>query len=276
MYTIADIFKKFFTHKDFLPNADIWPGTLFTPLQILFCLAVAVFIGFACVHCAKLSESAQKKVYFALWALMLLSEPAISIYDCYAGEKYFVDWGSVLPLWHCSIFLYAAPFAIFGKGWVRESACGYICTLGLLGGAVNFVYPATYLSSYSCISLAGFRTIFYHGAMIFVAVTMLLSGYHSFKDVTDKKQLIIPAIPALIISIPANIVNFTVSGTDYMFFKMESFFFAAIGRSTPDWFTVILVYLLLLIVHATPYLPSYLKNSKTKNYNLENSRLVEV
>ncbi len=258
----TDILKHFFTHKDFLPPADRWPGTLFTPLQILFCLAVAVFIGFASVRCAKKSEACQKKVFFVLWLVMLITEPAIGIYDCCAGAQVRMEWDSVLPLWHCSIFLYAAPFAIFGKGKVRQSACGYICTLGLLGGAVNFVYPATYLSVYSCISMAGFRTVFYHGAMIFTAVTMLLSGYHSFKGLTRWQELLLPAVPALLVSIPANIVNFTVPGTDYMFFKLESFFFAPIGRALPDLVSVILVYILLLIIHAAPYLPDYLKNRK--------------
>ncbi len=198
-----------------------------------------------------------------LWLVMLITEPIISIYDCYAGRGYSVEWGSVLPLWYCSIFLAAAPFAIFGKEEVKHSACGYICTLGLLGGAINFVYPATYLSRYSCISFAGFRTIFYHGAMLFVAITMLISGYHSFKNATALKQLFLPVVPALIFSVPANIVNFTL-GTDYMFFKMESFFLAPIGRATPDWFTVILVYILLFVVCCAPYLPSYIKGRTAK------------
>lgn len=262
MEIILDVLRNFFTHKDFLPEPDVWPGTLFSPLQIAFCAAAAVFIGFASVRCAKKSEAHQKKVFCVLWAIMLITEPIIGIYDCYAGKEFFADWGSILPLWHCSIFLYAAPFAIFGKGKIREAACGYICTLGLLGGVVNFVYPATYLSRYCCISFAGFRTVFYHGAMIFTAVTMLLSGYHSFKNVTKWQQLLLPAIPALIVSVPANIVNFTVPGTDYMFFKMESFFFAAIGQATSDWFTVLLVYGLLLVIHAAPYLPSYFANRK--------------
>ncbi len=262
MDSIWDVLRNFCTHQDFLPPAETWPGTLFTPLQMIFCALMAVCIGFACVRCARLPEKKLKKIFFVLWLLMALSEPAISIYDCCAGREFFVPWGSVLPLWHCSIFLYAAPFAIFGKGWIREAACGYICTLGLLGGAVNFVYPATYLSVYSCISMAGFRTVFYHGSMIFTAVTMLLSGYHSFRNVTKWQQLLLPAIPALILSIPANIVNFTIPGTDYMFFKMESFFFAPIGRATPDWFTVILAYAALLIIHAAPYLPSYIANRK--------------
>ncbi len=257
---LGQLFQNFFTHKDFLPPPEFWPGTLFSPLQIVFCLVVAVGIAFACVRCAKKSEVFQKRVFLILWLLMLITEPIIILYDTYAGKTVFIDWTSALPFWACSIFLFAAPFAIFGKGTLRYAACGYICTLGLLGGLVNFVYPATYLSRYSCLSFAGLRTVFYHGAMVFTSVTMLLSGYHSFKGVKRLSQLLLPVVPMLLISIPANIANFTISGADYMFFKMESFFFAPIGRATPDWLTVILTYFLYLIIHCTPYLPSYLAN----------------
>ncbi len=262
METFIELLKNFFTHKDFLPPPEEWYGTLFSPLQILFCTVIAAFIAFACFRCAKKSERFQKTVFFCLWLIMLITEPIIVLYDAFAGERFFIDWTSTLPFWPCSIFLFTAPFAIFGKGKVRYAACGYICTLGLLGGFVNFVYPASYLFRYSCISFAGFRTVFYHGSMVFTAVTMLLSDYHGYRDVKSWKQVLLPSVPALMISIPANILNFTISGADYMFFKAESFFFAPIGKATPDWVSVIFIYLIYLIIHCTPYLPSYFANQK--------------
>ena len=91
---------------------------------------------------------------------------------------------------------------------------------------------------------------------------MLRSGYHSYKNATRAWHLLLPAVPALAVSIPANIVNFSKIGSDYMFFKLESFFVAPIGRVLPDGITVVIVYVLYLIVHAAPYLPYYLKNRK--------------
>ncbi len=260
MQTLLLLLRNFFTHKDFLPKP--WPGTLFTPLQIALCCAAAVFIGFACVRCARQSEARQKKVFFVLWLIMLVTEPLIVLWEAAAGSEFFIDWTGALSLWPCSIFLYTAPFAIFGKGRVKEAACGYICTLGLLGGAVNFVYPASYLTDYSCISMAGFRTVFYHGSMVFVALVMLLAGWHSYRGRTRWQQLLLPALPALLVSVPAIAANFIIPGADYMFFKMESFFFAPIGRVLPDAVTIPLVYVIYLVIHALPYLPSYIKSRK--------------
>ena len=168
----------------------------------------------------------------------------------------------ILPLYPCSIFLYAMPFAVWGKGNVRRAACGYVCTLGLLGGLVNFVYPANILSNYSCLSFAGFHTFFYHGAIVFTAALMLSSGYHSFRNVTKWYQLLLPAMPALIVSIPANLVNYSAIGSDYMFFKLNSFFLAPIGAMMPNWVATVLMYVLYLVIHAVPYLPSFFANRR--------------
>ncbi len=202
-------------------------------------------------------------LYTVLWLGTVILEPTKIIWETFAGQDVYFEAAGVLPLYPCSIFMYAMPFAIWGKGNVRRAACGYVCTLGLLGGAINFIYPANVLSNYSCLSFAGMHTYLYHGAMILCAVTMLGSGYHSFKGVTKWSQLVLPAVPALIVSVAANAVNFTI-GSDYMFFRMNSFFFAPIGQALPTALCVVIVYAIYLIIHAVPYLPSFAANRKRK------------
>lgn len=264
MDTLAWLIKNFFTHKDFLPSADAIPGTLFTPLHFAFsafCLVLAVVL---CVRLSSKSENTLRKVYAAVWITAVVLEITKIIWETVSGLTVNFEWGGILPLYPCSIFLYALPFAVWGKGYVRYAACGYICTLGLLGGAINFIYPANILSNYSCISFAGFHTLFYHGVIVVCAVTMLASGYHSFKQARKWYHLFIPAIPFAAVSVAANAVNFSPIGSDYMFFKLNSFFFAPIGAATPDWFSVAAVYLVYLFIHAVPYFPFYIKNQKAK------------
>ncbi len=263
MNSLGELFRHFFTHKDFLPPPQQWPGTLFTPLQMGFCTLVAVFIVYSSFRWAKKSETQQKKLFFLLWLLMAITEPLIIYYDAAAGASFFFDWSSTLPLWPCSLFLYTAPFAIFGKGKLRKAACGYICTVGFVGGLVNFVYPATYISCYSCLSWAGLRTIFYHGSMVFTALTMLLSGYHSFKA-ESRGELLLPMVPVILQSIPANLMNLFVPGSDYMFFRLSSFFFAPIGEALPLWLCMLISYSLYAIVSITPYLPAYAAAKREK------------
>ena len=262
MWTIMDLVRNFFTHKDFLPPADQLPGTIFTPLHFLVAACWFALIVLICVLLRKKGEKTLQKIFMCIWLAVVILEPVRDLWDTFSGAAVEFEWGGILPLYPCSIFMYAMPFAIWGKGKARYAACGYVCSLGLLGGAINFVYPANILSNYSCISFAGFHTLFYHGVLVLCAMLMLMSGYHSYKGVTKAWHLLLPAVPALLVSVVANIVNFSPVDSDYMFFKLESFFFAPLGAATPDWLGVILVYGIYLLIHALPYLPFWLASRK--------------
>lgn len=262
MWSFADLLKSFFTHKDFLPEASRIPGTMFTPLHFVFAACCLALVVWGAVRCAKAGERAIRRVFLILWVVLVILEPTKIVWESVCGKTVGIEWTGILPLYPCSIFLYAMPLVIWGGETVRRMGCGYVCTLGLLGGSINFVYPSNILSNYSCISFAGFHTFLYHGAIVFCALTMLLSGYHSYKGITKWQQLLQPAVPFLGISLIANFVNFSPIGSDYMFFKLNSFIFAPIGAALPDGLTVIIVYAAYLLIHAAPYLPSYIMSRK--------------
>ncbi len=264
MNTLAWLIKNFFTHKDFLPSADQIPGTLFTPLHFVVAAVFLAVVVAACIFFSKRSHKTIQTVFACVWAVAVVMEIVKIVWETVSGASVNFEWGGVLPLYPCSIFMYALPFAIWGKGMVRYAACGYVCSLGILGGAINFIYPANILSNYSALSFSGFHTLFYHGAIVFCAVTMLASGYHSYGKATKWYHLFIPAIPCLVVSVFANAVNFSPIASDYMFFKLNSFFFAPIGAATPDILSVVLVYFIYLLIHALPYIPCYIKN-RTSN-----------
>ena len=268
MWTIPDLISNFFTHKDFLPSADKLPGTLFTPMHFVFSLIFIAVVVAACMCCRKIGEKKLKIVFAALWAFLVVFEITKILWESLSGKVISFEWGGILPLYPCSIFMYAMPFAIWGKGIVRKAACGYVCSLGLLGGLINFVYPANILGNYSCLSFAGFHTLIYHSALVFCAFTMLLSGYHTYTDAKKPADLLVPAIPCLVMSIPAHIVNFSPINSDYMFFKLRSFFFAPIGEALPTALCVLIVYALYLLIHALPYIPFYIKNRKRMKCNV--------
>ncbi|MBR2406475.1 MAG: YwaF family protein [Clostridia bacterium] len=263
MWTMGELLRNFFTHKDFLPAAEQLPGTLFTPLHFLTSACWVAVIVLLCVRLKHQSERVLQRVFAGLWIATVVLEIAKITWETCCGATVSFEWGGILPLYPCSIFMYAMPFAVWGKGRVRYAACGYVCSLGLLGGVINFVYPANVLSNYSCVSFAGFHTLFYHGTLVLCALLMLVSGYHSYTRVTKGYELLLPAVPALCVSVVANLVNFSPVQSDYMFFKLNSFFFAPLGAATPDWLSVMLVYAIYLLIHALPYLPAWLKRKKT-------------
>ncbi|MBQ8309940.1 MAG: YwaF family protein [Clostridia bacterium] len=240
------------------------PGTMFTPLQFIFsgiCIVAVIVLAFIL---SKREERSIRTVFAVLWGILIVLEITKIFWETVSGAKVEFEWGGILPLYPCSIFLYAMPFAIWGKGAVRYAACGYVCTLGLIGGLVNFVYPVNILSNYSCLSFSGFHTLFYHGTIVLCALVMLLSGYHSYTRVRHAWELLLPCVPLFAVSLIAHVVNFSPVNSDYMFFKLNSFIFTPIGNATPDWLSVVIVYVAYLIIHALPYVPFYVMNRKQR------------
>jgi len=252
------LIENFFTHKDFLGGLDL-PGRLFSPLHLIFSACLLAVIIYSAFRVAKKSESAQRKLLLTLWAFFVIFEIVKTLYEAFLGSEIRFEVGGVLPLYPCSVYLYSLPFCFSKNRRVRLAACGYLFTMGLLGAAINFVYPANVLSNYSCISFMGFHTLSYHGTMLFSMLVLLISGYHRYNGIEKPGELILPALPMLIISIPANIVNFSPIGSDYMFFKCNSFFLPAIFGGIPDGVTTVMAYLLYAILPGMFYLPGYIK-----------------
>lgn len=261
--TFAELLKNFFTHKDFLPPRSEVPGMLFSPLHFLVsAIALAVFV-YASYRLIKASRIVMQKSLTVLWAVAVVLEIVKFIWEAVAGKEVYVFVQGALPLYPCSIYLFIFPFAIWGGALVRHAVSAYVCILGFLGAAVNFFYPANVMGEYSCISFAGFLTLYTHGVMLMSALVLLFRRELRFDNIDSAKKLLAPCLPVLIFSIPVNIVNFTCDA-DYMFFKCDSFFLKPIGDATPDYVTVIMMYAVYIAIHVLPFLPSYISNVKSK------------
>ncbi len=250
------LIRNFFTHKDYLAPASEIPGTLFTPLHYAFSAVLLFIVVFGALRLCKKQEYI-KRVFTVIWVVLAILEPVVVLWESVSGKTVGLDLRLNLSLYPCSIFLYVMPFFLWGNELCKKIAGGYLCTLGLIGAAINFVYPAIRLASYSCISFAGFHTFLYHGSMLFVCLVLLVSGEHRYTNVEHWWELFLPCIPTLLLSIPANIVNYTFDA-DYMFFRGKFPLIAQIGSGLSEGSIFVLVYLFYIFVPALFYLPSYL------------------
>ena len=260
MHTFTYLLRHFFTHKDFLPPAQELPGTLFTPMHLVFEAAVlAIVIGGAI--CVSRDRRRIKPVFTVMWVVLILLEIAIVSWDSLAGARHGLDLAVNLSLYPCSIFMYVLPFVIWGHGRWKQAACGYICTLGLLGALINFIYPVARLLDYSCISFPAFHTFTYHGSMLFACLVLLRSGEHRYGGTKTWWEPFLASLPGLIVSIPANIINYSPVQSDYMYFRGQHFLVARVfGAADPRMVTAVL-YVLYLVVPAGFYLIPRLWNS---------------
>lgn len=261
------VIDNFFTHKDYLVPANQIPGTMYTPLQFVFEAVLLAFIITAAIYVAK-HKRLIKPVFTGVWITLVILEVLIVTWDTFSGKNKSFDLAVNLSLYPCSIFMYAMPFAIWGKGNVKKMACGYVCTLGLLGAAINYIYPVARLTTYSCISFAGFHTFFYHGSMLFTCLVMLISGYHRYTNVTHWWELLLPSAMSLVVSIPANIINYSSVNSDYMYFRGKFPLLAKLCGGVSEVKITFVIYLLYVVIPALFYLPSYVAyKRRTKDSN---------
>ena len=261
MKPFSYVLRNFFTHKDYLVPAGQIPGTLFTPLSFLFeAVLLAVIVGGA-VWLSRKKEKI-RPVLCTIWILLLVWEVTIIAWDSLAGRTKAMDYATSLSLYPCSIFMFVLPVMLWGKGKAREMAFGYLSTLGILGAAINFLFPISRLTAYSCISFPGFHTFFYHGSMLFAYLVMVISGMHRYTGVRRWQQLFYPCIPSLIVSVPANILNYSPLGSDYMYFTGQFFVLAKLFGGVHRIYITLFLYSLYILVPALFYLPSYIANRR--------------
>lgn len=246
------LLSEFFTHKDFLPEASLLPGTLFTPLHLVFEAIVLLFVISAAIYVSKRSHLI-KPIFTVLLVALVIFEVVIILWDSFAGRYRNFDLTINLPLYPCSIFMYVLPFIIWGKGLWKEAACGYVCTLGLVGALINFLYPIARLLDYSCISFAAFHTFFFHGSMLFASLVLILSGTHRYGKIHAWWSPFLASIPGLIMSIPANIINFSPIRADYMYFTGQHFLSKMVFGNCKPLIITLVMYLAYLFGPALFY-----------------------
>ena len=161
----------------------------------------------------KNSPKAVKISLIVFWAIAVVADIIKIIVSVAAGG---FGWGGSLPLYICSIFMYAMPFAIWGKGKIKDMASTFVCTIGLFGVFMNYVIPSVTIN-HSLFSFWGLHTTIYHSMLIIAPLVMLFTGYHKIKF----KDLGWAFLGFVVLTIAVVFVNHIVDG-DYMYFRNAS------------------------------------------------------
>ena len=256
------VLENFFTHRDYLVDAAQIPGTLFTPLHFLFEAVLLAVIISGALYVAKHGKLI-RPVFTGIWVTLVIWEFVIIAWDSTAGKTVGLDLRTNLSLYPCSIYLYAMPFILWGRGAPRQMACGYLFTLGMMGAVVNFLYPISRLTDYSCISFPGFHTFAFHGSMLFTYLVMVRSGMHSYATGGRWQALFYPSMFSLFLSIPANLINYSPIDADYMYFKGQFPLLQKLFVGVQPISITLILYGLYLFIPAMFYLPDYLRERQT-------------
>lgn len=241
----------FFSYKDHYSG-----GFLFGTGHIIFIVFAVLTLPLLAWLSRKLGEKKYRIILTVLFVAATVLEVIKIALEGYQDIKYGggkFNYGGLLPLYLCSMFMYVMPFAIWGKGRVKQCACSFLATFGIIGALANLVYPQI-LNGYPVWSFAGLHSMLYHYTMMYVGISFWVTGYYK----PQIKDIFHSYIPLAIFSVPVIIIDY-VFKFDYMFYRGDFFPFSILAQHMPDpvWTAVLLVG--YLAVNALLfYLPYYI------------------
>ena len=185
---------------------------LFSTPHIIYIAAVFI-LSFAAAYALRSTDHARIRQWLKIQSVftVLLEAAKISwesFYDITTGQGF--NWGGLLPIYACSLFIYMLPLAAWGKGKEKACAGAYLTTIGLLFGGIGVIY-CNGLNFYPFWTFGAFYSLYFHAAMFFTGVLLLMTGYVQ----PEWKNVKLAMVPVLLLALAAIPVNYAL-GSDYM------------------------------------------------------------
>lgn len=118
-------------------------------------------------------------------------------------QNSFSAVNTYLPLYYCSILLYAGILSSFAKGTLKRVGDVSLATGSIIGGIVFMIYPSTSLPMYPAFHFLSIHSFLFHGTMIYLGLLINKTRYIELK----KEDIKYFASLVLCMSIGALLVN---------------------------------------------------------------------
>ncbi len=111
--------------------------------------------------------------------VMCILEVIKIIYSMSVNSLYDVE--TYLPLYYCSMLLYAGLLSSFGKGTLKKVGDVFLMTGSVIGGIVFIIYPSTSLPRYPAFHILSIHSFLYHGIMVYLGLLLNNARYIEIK-----------------------------------------------------------------------------------------------
>ena len=188
-----------FLSKFFCKENEYEPVGMFSVghIVIIFLLIVA-FCAYKCRKIGKDKAIFLTKIIAIVVTVLEIIKITIAFIN---GEGDKLDhW---VPLYFCSMFIYAAWLAGYAKGKIADLGRAFVGTGGIIAGLSFLIFPTTSFTMYPLFHYFCMYSMVYHSLMVFLGITYLLNGVVKI----DKKSFIDYVIFCSVLNILAIIVN---------------------------------------------------------------------
>lgn len=157
-----------------------------------FLLLILTLIGikFAVNHTDLSNKNVIKKriqiVTICAWVLEIIK----IVFNLSIGNANNIN--TYIPLYYCSILLYAGIFSSIGKGIIKRIGDVFLATGGIVGGIIFLILPTTSITTYPMLHYLSLHSFIYHGAMIYLGIIINKSKYIEIekKDIVYYAELV--------------------------------------------------------------------------------------
>lgn len=193
----------FFDYKDYID----YHGEDYFSLTHIICMVLLTLLLITLIEILRKTNKRNVKIYLKVVSILMPCMEIFKIswetyYDIKLGHGF--NYGGLLPLYTCSMFMYVLPFAAFSKNEkVQNIAYSFLTTISVFGGLTNF-YLLQLLHTYPFWTYAIFASIFFHFMMTFTGLFILATKTYTLKFM----DIIYGWIPVLIFSFIVIPINF--------------------------------------------------------------------
>lgn len=138
---------------------------------------VAIYIALKC----SINKSKEVIHNIIKWLTIdiLVMEILKIIYNIKHNSIY--DVNTYVPLYYCSMLLYAGILSSFGKGVLKKIGDVSLASGAAIGGIVFIIYPSTSLPIYPAFHILSIHSFLFHGVMIYLGILVNKTKYVELK-----------------------------------------------------------------------------------------------
>lgn len=183
-------------------------GHIFLLVASFICIAVALYFT------KNFNKEKVKKTIKISTIILWILEIIKIVFNIAIGN--IKNPNNYIPLYYCSLILYAGIFSGFCKGKLKRAGDVFISTGAIIGGLFFLFCPNTSLPAYQLFHYISIQSFIFHGTMLYLGVLTNITGYTDLK----MKDIKYYAVLLLMMCIVSVIVN-KILGTNFMFISND-------------------------------------------------------
>ena len=187
---------------------------MFTKGHITLLLLTIIGIIVALKNTANKTKKEVKQIIKRCTILMCVLEVITITFKLFTGDPRNLN--NYVPLYYCSLLLYAGVFSSFAKGQLQRMGDVFLATGGIIGGIVFLIFPTTSLPAYPALHYVSLHSFLFHGTMVYLGLLMNITHYIELEAKDIKYYALLVGVVCLL----AYIVN-KIFGSNLMFISQN-------------------------------------------------------